>query len=153
MYLTSTRPDLMYVVSLISRFMEEPKETHWNVGKMILRYVNGTTSYGILYAASNEFKLDGFIDSDWAGNVDDRKSISGYAFNMGSSAISWASKKQPIISLSTIEVEYIVVNAATCQAIWLRRILADLHQQQVDSTIIHCDNVSSISLIKNQIFH
>ena len=93
MYLTATRPDLMYAVSLISRFMERPKEAHWQVAKRILRYVKGTKMFGILYYASEHSDLVGYTDSNWAGSVDDRKSTSGYVFNMGSGAISWASKK------------------------------------------------------------
>jgi len=100
MYLIATRSDLMYAISLISRFMEKPKDTHWQAGKRILRYVNGTIDYGILYSVSNKFKLVGFTNSDWAGNVDDWKSTSGYVFHMGLGMISWASKKQPILSLS-----------------------------------------------------
>ena len=74
MYLTATRPDIMYTVSLISRFMETPKETHWQANKRILRYVNGAKEYGVLYSTSDKFKLIGYTDSDWAGSVDDKKS-------------------------------------------------------------------------------
>ena len=98
MYLTATRPDLMHAVSLISRFMEIPRDSHWQAGKRILRYVKGTKGFGILYTASDEFKLVGYTDSDWAGSLDDRKSTSGYMFHMGSGAISWASKKKPNVA-------------------------------------------------------
>ena len=89
MYLTATRPDIMYAVILISRFMEMPKETHWKAGKRILRYVNGTKEYGVLYFETDNFKLIGYIESDWAGSVDDRKSTSGYVFHLGSGANSF----------------------------------------------------------------
>eukprot|EP00253_Pinus_taeda_P014032 PITA_14032 len=91
MYLTTTRPDIMHAVSLISRFMERPKETHWQAGKRILR-----------------------------------KSTSGYVFHMGSGAISWASKKQPVVSLSIAEAEYVAATTAACQVVWLRRVPRDL---------------------------
>eukprot|EP01018_Ginkgo_biloba_P023529 Gb_26259 [translate_table: standard] len=152
MYITATRPDIMYATSLISRFMETPMEAHWQAGKRILRYVNGTKHHGILYTMSDEFKLVGYMDSDWAGNIDDRKSTSGYAFNLGSGAISWGSKKQPIVSLSTAEAEYIAANATACQAIWLRRILLDLYVEQKEGTVIFCDNRSSIALSKKSSF-
>ena len=84
MYLTATRPNIMHAVSLISRFMERPKETHWLAAKIILRYVKGTKRYVILYTALENFELIGYTDSDWAGSIDDRKSTSGYVFNMGS---------------------------------------------------------------------
>ncbi|XP_057850758.1 uncharacterized mitochondrial protein AtMg00810-like [Cryptomeria japonica] len=103
MYLTATRPDIMYGVSLISRFMESPKDSHLQIGKRILRYVCGTKNYGILYSAVDDFKLIGYMDSDCAGSIDDRKSTSGYAFHFGSDVVSWASKKQPIVTLSLAE--------------------------------------------------
>ena len=103
MYLSATRPDLMYVVSLISRFMESPKDSHWKVGKIILRYVAGTVGYGLWYTHTSECTLIGYPNSDFAGCIDDRKSTSGYAFYFGTSLISWASKKQPIVSLLSVE--------------------------------------------------
>ena len=144
---------MMHVVSLIAIFMETPKDFHWQVGKGIIRYVNGTKGFGILYTANDNFKLVGYTDSDWAGSLDDRKNTFEYVFNMGSGAISWASKKQPIISQSIVDVEYIVANVAACQAIWLRRILADLNERQEDGTTIYCDNISSIALSINPVFH
>ena len=153
MYLTATRSDIMHAVSLISRFMERPKETHWQAAKRILRYVNGTKGFGILYSSSESFMLTGYTDSDWAGSVDDRKSTSGYVFHMGSGAISWASKKQPVVSLSTAEAEYVAATAAACQEVWLRRVLRDLCHEQEKGTTIYCDNSSTIALSKNSVFH
>ena len=83
MYLTASRPDIMYAISLISRFMKTPKETHFQETKIILRYVNGTKDYGVLYFATDDFKLIGYTNSDWARSVDDRKSTSGYVFLFG----------------------------------------------------------------------
>eukprot|EP00253_Pinus_taeda_P005049 PITA_05049 len=91
--------------------------------------------------------------SDWVGSVDDRKSTSGYVFHMGSRAISWASKKQPIVALSIVEAEYVAVTAAACQAIWMRRMLRSLCQEQTKGTVIFCDNSSAITLSKNSVFH
>eukprot|EP00253_Pinus_taeda_P014143 PITA_14143 len=124
MYLTATRPDIMFAISLISRFMERPKEAHWQVAKRILRYVK-----------------------------DDRKSTSSYVFHMGSGAISWASKKQPIVALSTAKAEYMAATAAACQAIWMRRMLRSLGQAQAKTTVIFCDNSSAFALSKNSVFH
>ena len=100
--------------------MKTPKDSHWQEVERILRYVNGTKGFGILYTAVNDFNLVGYIDSDWAGSLDDRKSTFRYMFHVGSGAISWASKKQPIVSQSIAEVEYIAENATTCQAIWFK---------------------------------
>eukprot|EP00253_Pinus_taeda_P032482 PITA_32482 len=153
MYLTATRPDIMFPVSLISRFMERPKEVHWQATKSILRYVKGTKRFGILYTVSEHSDLVGYTDSDWDGSVDDRKSTSGYVFHMGSGAISWASKKQSIVALSTTEAEYVAATAAACQAIWMRRMLRSLSQEQAKETVIFCDNSSAIALLKNSVFH
>lgn len=80
MYLTTTRPYMMHAVSLISRFMECPRDSHWQIGKRILMYVKGTKGFSILYTASDEFELVGYTDSDWAGSIDDRKNTYGYIF-------------------------------------------------------------------------
>eukprot|EP00253_Pinus_taeda_P033359 PITA_33359 len=153
MYLTTTRPDIMHAVSLISRFMERLKKTHWQATKRILRYVNGTKGFGIFYSSSESFMFTGYTDSDWAGSVDDRKSTSGYVFHMGSGAISWASKKQLVVALSTAEAQFVAATAATCQAVWLRRVLRDLCHEQENGTTIYCDNSSAIALSKNYVFH
>eukprot|EP00253_Pinus_taeda_P022001 PITA_22001 len=153
MYLTATRPDIMHAVSLISRFMERPKEAHWHATKRILRYVKGTKRFGILYTVSERSDLIGYTDSDWAGSVNDQKSTSGYVFHMGSGAISWASKKQPIVALSTTKVEYVAATAAACQTIWMRMMLRSLCQEQEKGTMIFCDNSSAIVLFKNFVFH
>eukprot|EP00253_Pinus_taeda_P013520 PITA_13520 len=146
MYLIATRMDIMHVVSLISRFMERPKEAHWQAAKRILRYVKGTKRFGILYTTSKCSYLIRYNDSDCVGSVDDQKSKSGYVFHMGSGAISWASKKQPIVALSTTKAGYVAATAATCQAIWMKRMLRSLCQLQTKGTVILCDNRSAIAL-------
>ena len=93
MYLTATKPEIMYGVSLILRFMESPKESHWQEGKIILRYVSGTKYLGIMYSTSENFKLIGYIDSDNGGSIVDRKSTSRYIFHFGTGVVSWDSKK------------------------------------------------------------
>ncbi|XP_073225581.1 secreted RxLR effector protein 161-like [Cicer arietinum] len=154
MYLTTTRPDLMYRVSLISRFMANPKSSHWLAAKRILRYIKGTTDFGILYKRGrSNAGLVSYTDSNYAGDLDDRKSTSGFAFIMGSGAISWASKKQPIVSLSTTEAEYIAAAFCACQCVWLRGILEQLGAEEKGSTKILCDNNSTIQLSKNPTFH
>ncbi|XP_059074001.1 secreted RxLR effector protein 161-like [Cryptomeria japonica] len=120
-YLTNTRLDLNFAVSYISRFMTAPRADHWVAAKRVLCYVKGTSGYGLLYSRSDDPRLSGFIDSDWAGSVDDRKSTSGYAFSMGSGALTWTSKKQQAMTLSSIEAEYRGAVKATCEVVWLRR--------------------------------
>jgi hypothetical protein len=152
MYLLASRPDLTFSVCLIARYMERPTELHLAAAKRVLRYLKGSFDFGILYKRNCELKLEGWSDSDYDGDLDDRKSTSGYVFMLGSSPISWSSKKQPIVTLSTTEAEYVSAASCACQAIWLRRILDHLLQTQ-KCTTIHCDNSSSIKLSKNPVMH
>eukprot|EP00253_Pinus_taeda_P035373 PITA_35373 len=105
-YLTATRPDISFAVRYISRFMFAPKADHWIAAKRVLRYVCGTSNYGILYTRSSDPILSGYTDFDWAGSVDDRKSTAGYVFSLGSGAVTWTSKKQQAVALSSTEAEY-----------------------------------------------
>ena len=104
--------------------------------------MNGTKGFGILYTVGNDFKLVGYTDNDWVGSLDDRKRTSRYMFHMGSSAISWASKKQPIFAQSIVEAKYIVGNAVACPAIWLRRIFTNWTTYFVTtSPQLHCPRI------------
>ena len=122
-YLTTTRPNISYSVSVLSQFMEKPHESHWNAAKAVLGYLKGTLDYGIKYTDASDVELTGYSDSDWAGNLDDRRSTTRYAFSIGSEVVSWSSKKQPTVSLSSTEAEYKALCAATCEVVWLRRLL------------------------------
>ena len=105
MYMTAARPNISYAASYISRFSESPKDCHWKVKKRILRYIAGTITHGLWYTASTDSTLVGYTDSDFAGDLSDRKSTSGYVFLFGKNLIAWESKKQPIVSLSCTEAE------------------------------------------------
>ncbi|CAL2243024.1 unnamed protein product [Prunus armeniaca] len=153
MYLTATRPDIMYVVSLLSRFMEKPIELHYLAAKRVLRYLKGTVDYGLFYKKGKSNELVGFSDSDYAGDLEDRKSTSGHVFMLSSGAVSWSSKKQQVVTLSTTEAEFIAAASCACQAVWLRRILEELHCIQKKPTLIYCDNSSTIKLSKNPVLH
>lgn len=153
MYLTATRPDLMYSVCLISRYMEKPTEMHLQAVKRIFRYLKGTVELGIRYRRCGEGSLVAFADSDYAGDVDDRKSTSGYVFMLGTGAVSWSSKKQPVVTLSTTEAEFIAAASCACQGVWLRRILEKLGHVQGMATTIYCDNSSAIKLSRNPVLH
>ena len=152
-YLTTTRLDMMFCVSLISRYMAKPTELHLQTAKRILRYLKGTINYGIFYKKGGEKKLLAFTDSDYAGDLEDRKSTSGYVFLLSSGAVSWSSKKQPIVTLSTTEAEFVAAAACACQAVWMRRILKKFGHSQEGSTTVMCDNSSTIKLSKNPIMH
>ncbi|KAG6476380.1 hypothetical protein ZIOFF_065620 [Zingiber officinale] len=123
LYLTATRPDLMYAASLLSRFMQSPSHFHLGAAKRVLRYVQGTTDLGLSFQKNHALNLVGYCDSDLGGSLDDMKSTSGYCFSFGSAIFSWLSKKQQSVAQSSAEAEYISASVATSQAIWLRRIL------------------------------
>ena len=114
LYLSHTRLDISYVVSLVSRFMQEPHELHWKAAKRILRYIKGTHTYGIQYSSNGNEDLVGYNDSDWASDLDDHIFTSGYIFHLRFGPIVWSIKKQAGIALSSIEAEYRrFVNVAT----------------------------------------
>ncbi|XP_026440520.1 uncharacterized protein LOC113339470 [Papaver somniferum] len=143
-YLTATRPDIMYAVGLVSRFMKSPRQSHLQDAKRILKYVKGTTSMGIFYSVSEDPKLVGFTDSDWVGDTEGRKSTSGYVFQLGTGFFSWSSENQQVVALSTTEAEYIAARNCATQAVWLRMMLKSLFQEKTTPTTIVCDNKSTI---------
>ncbi|GAA0187557.1 transmembrane signal receptor [Lithospermum erythrorhizon] len=154
MYLTNTRPDIMHATCLISRYMSSPTELHMQAAKRVLRYLKGTMQLGILYQRSKiEGELLVFTDSDYAGDYDDRKSTSGFAFILNSGAVAWGSKKQPIVTLSTTEAEYVAATACACQLIWMKRIMKILNYAAKTCIEVNCDNSSTIKLSKNPVMH
>ncbi|KAG8479014.1 hypothetical protein CXB51_028903 [Gossypium anomalum] len=153
LYLTATRPDIMFAVSLLSRFMHCCNEDHFRAAKRVLRYIKGTLSYGMQFCKAKRLRLVGYTDSDWAGSKDDMKSTSGYVFTLGSTIFCWSSKKQNVVAQSTTEAEYVATAGAVNQAIWLRKILTDLNLYQEGATKIYCDNQSAVAIAKNPVFH
>ena len=116
-------------------------------------FLNCTLYCGLSYDGDHDFTLSGYTDSDWAGSVSDRKSTSGCCFSLGSAMISWQSRKQSSIALSTVEAEYIVACSASCEAIWLWKLLTDLFDLEMQTTTILCDNQSCIKMTENPVFH
>ncbi|KAI5342232.1 hypothetical protein L3X38_010107 [Prunus dulcis] len=153
LYLTATRPDIMFASSLLARFMHNPTRKHMGTAKRVLRYIQGTLDFGIEFIKGKSATLIGYCDSDWAGSEDDRRSTSGFAFTLGSGMFSWASIKQNTVALSTAEAEYVSAAEATSQAKWLRFVLEDFGEEQVEGTPILCDNTSAIAMAKNPVFH
>jgi len=133
--------------------MSKPLESHWIAAKCVLRYLSSTCNYGILYIDTSDVTLVGYSDSDWAGNLDDHRSITGYAFSIGSRVISWSRKKQSTVALLSCEAEYQALCVATCEAIWLRSLLSDVGEGPKEATSIKTDNQSIIKLAYNLVFH
>ncbi|BBH05186.1 multidrug resistance-associated protein 9 [Prunus dulcis] len=143
LYLTATRPDIMFAASLLARYMHGPTKKHMGTAKRVLRYIQGTLDYGIAYEKGKEAMLVGYCDSDWSGCEDDMRSTSGYAFILDLSSVA----------LSTAEAEYVSAAEATAQAVWLRFVLSDFGEEQVEATPILCDNTSAIAITKNPVHH
>ncbi|CAM8994349.1 unnamed protein product [Rhodiola kirilowii] len=152
LYLTASRPDIMFSVCQCARFQADPRESHVKAVKRILRYLKGTEKLVLWYPRVKSLRLEGFTDADFAGDKTDRKSTSGMAQFLGSCLVSWGSKKQNSVALSTAEAEYIAAAACCAQVLWLRNQLSDfnLHFDQVP---IFCDNTSAISIAKNHVQH
>eukprot|EP00794_Sanderia_malayensis_P014955 gene14955-biopygen12465 len=148
----ATRPDLSDAVGILSQFMSNPGQQHVKGVKRVLRYIQGTLDYGLRFEGG-EFKLQGYSDADWAGDVNTRKSTSGYVFRLGKATISWKSKRQPVVALSSTEAEYVALCAATQEAIWLRRLLGSLDINQDQATQLYEDNQGAIALSRNPNSH
>jgi hypothetical protein len=153
MYLTNTRPDIFFSMNTLSQFLVEPRHVHLVAAKHVMRYLKGTIDCGLNYDGDHDFTLSGYTDLDWAGSVSDRKSTSGCCFSLGSAMISWQSRKQSSIALSTVEEEYIVACSSSCKAIWLRKLLTDLFDLEMEENMILCDNQSCIKMTENPVFH
>ncbi|XP_052486464.1 secreted RxLR effector protein 161-like [Gossypium raimondii] len=126
---------------------------HLNTAKRVLRYVKGIVDYGVFYKKDIDVNFVGYTDSNYVGDIDDRKSTSGYVFMFNSSAISWLSKKQQIVTVSTTGVEFVAATSSASQALWLRNIFKILKAEQKGPTIINCDNMSTIKLLRNPVMH
>lgn len=147
-----SRPDIAFAVSLVSRFASNPSPAHMTAAKRILRYLKGTLDFQLTYRGDLK-NLTGYSDADWAGCKSTRRSTGGFVFNVGSGAISWSSKRQATVALSSCESELMAETQAAKEAVWLNRFLAEvMHEEQV-ACIIHCDNQGAIALAKNDQFH
>ncbi|GMI66431.1 cysteine-rich RLK (RECEPTOR-like protein kinase) 8 [Hibiscus trionum] len=152
-YLTITRPEISYSVSVISQFMQNPKSHYLDAAKRILRYIKGFLEYGLMYKKNDSFLLSGYTDADWVGDATDRRSTSGYCFDFGSAVVSWCSKKQPTVALSSTEAEYIAATMAAQECIWLKYLMGDMFGNINYAVQIKCDNESAIKLASNPVFH
>ena len=152
LYLTASRPDIMFSVCICARFQSCPKESHLVAVKRIFRYLIETHDLGIFYPRGVAFELNGFSDADYAGCRIDRKSTSGTCQFLGHSLVSWSSKKQNSVALSTAEARYVVARNCCAQLLWMKQQMED-YGLYFDHTPIKCDNTSAINLSKNPIQH
>lgn len=157
MFLSSTtRPDITYAVNLVSRFQNNFSQIHWNAVKRIMKYLKATPYHGIQYMSESENPyLVAYSDADFAGDLDTRKSTTGYVFMLSNGAITWCTSRQQSVSTSTTESEYIAASTAVKEVIWLRQLLCDIDELSfcAKNVTLHIDNQSAIKLIKNPLFH
>ncbi|XP_065893742.1 uncharacterized protein [Dysidea avara] len=149
----STRPDITYTVSTLAKFSSNPTKQHWTSLKRVMRYLKGTANHGIVYSKKGTKQCVGCCDADWAGDLDDRKSTSGYIFKMSEGAITWSSKKQPCVALSTAEAKYVALASAEQEAVWLRQLMSELGNTPIIPTTMFEDNQSAIAMTKNPQSH
>ena len=147
----ATRPDITYAVSILSRFMHNPGIPHWNGLKRVYAYLKYTRDLWLSFGTVKA-KIEGFSDADGMSQQD-RHAISGYVFMLNGGAVSWSSKRQDTISLSTTEAEYIALTHAAKEAIWFRNLLSELFGPIVEPILINSDNQSAIALAKDDRFH
>jgi hypothetical protein len=145
-----TRPDISFAVGALSRHLNEPTARHLAAAKGVLRYLAGTASHGINYTAGGYTGTVGYCDADYAGDTDTRRSTTGYAFISNGGAISWSSKRQETVALSTVEAEYMASAASVKEALWLRQLLSDLHLP-TGTLIMNGDNQGALALVKNPV--
>ncbi|CAJ2665920.1 unnamed protein product [Trifolium pratense] len=149
LYLTHSRPEISYAVSKLSQFLSAPTNEHMLAGLHVLKYLKNSPGKGLFFSSSSSLSIKGFCDSDWASCPDTRRSTTGYCFFIGSSLISWKSKKQNVVSRSSSRA----LAQATCEGQWLLYLLKDFHISHDSPIVIYCDNQSALHIAANPVFH
>lgn len=152
-YLTITRPDLSYVVHVLSQFLASPRTDHLQAVYRVLRYIKQAPGQGILISAQGSLQLTVFTDSDWAGCPESRQSLTGFCILFGSSLISWRSKKQHTVSRSFVEAEYRSMADSCCEITWILALLRDFKITHNQPVTLYCDNKSALYIASNPVFH
>ncbi|GJW93299.1 retrovirus-related pol polyprotein from transposon RE2 [Tanacetum coccineum] len=152
-YLTITHPDIAFPVSVVSQFLTAPRTSHWDVVTQILGYLKGTPGLGILYANHGHHIAEGFTYSDYAGCPNTSRSTTGYCVFVGGNLVSWKSKKQNVMSISSLEAEYRAMAQTTCELVWLRNLLGEIGFPQSKPMKIWRDNQAAIYISTNLVFH
>ena len=152
-YATITRPELSFAVNKISQFMQTPQLSHLKDLRKILHYIRGTLDYGLTFHPSSSLDLVGFCDADWASDLDDRRSTSGYCVFLGQNLISWTSKKKHTVSRSSTEAEYRSLAHVTTEVTWLQSLLSKLKVTLPSIPLVWCDNLSIVLMAANPVQH
>jgi hypothetical protein len=153
LYVTTSRPDVMQAVGHVAQFQAAPKESHVLEVKRIFRYLKGTEEFGLWYPKGKDLSLISYTDADWAGCIDGQQSTSGAVFYLGECLLSWLSKKQSSVSLSTIKAEYIATTSCCTQVLWMKQTLTDIQVEYDEPIPIYYDNTSVIGISNNSVMH
>ena len=152
-YLSHTRPDVAYAVSLVSQFMHDPKQDHMEAALRIIRYLKGTAGMGMLFKKNGHFSISGYTDASWAGDLSDRRSTSGYFTFVGGNLVTWKSKKQKVVALSSAEAEFRGIAKGLAELLWIRKLMFELGFPSKDAAELRCDNKAAISISENPVQH
>ena len=152
LYLTASHSDIAFSVGVCERFQANPKVSHLNVVKRIIKYVSGTCHFGLFYSKESNVSFAGYSNANWAGNADDRKSTTSLCFYMGTNLVARMSKKQNYVSLSTTKVEYIAARSCCSQLLWMTKLLGGYGLSQ-ETMVVYCDISSAIDISNNPIQH
>lgn len=152
-YLSHTRPDIAYAVSLISQYMHNPSEDHMDAALRILRYLKSAPGKGIMFSKNNHLSIEGYTDADWAASVSDRKSTSGYFTFVGGNLVTWRSKKQKVVALSSAEAEFRAMSKGLCELLWLKKLMDEIGYPTCSAMNMFCDNKAAISIARNPVQH
>ena len=152
-YLSHTRPDIAYAVSVVSQFMHHPQIDHMEAAVRIVRYLKGTFDHGVLFKRNDHLEIHGYTDADWAGNPVDRRSTAGYFTFVGGNLVSWRSKKQKVVALSSAEAEFRGIRSGLMEILWLRIVMNELGLLSPKTCQLFCDNKAAISISENPVQH
>jgi hypothetical protein len=152
-YLSHTRPDIAYAVSVVSQFMHNPKETHLRAVNRILRYLKGSPGRGVLFRKRDSLTLESYTDADYGGSRIDGRSTSGYCTFLGGNLVTWRSKKQNVVARSSAEAEFRSMALGICELLWLKIILNDLKVKWESPMRLFCDNKSTIAIAHDPVQH
>jgi Reverse transcriptase (RNA-dependent DNA polymerase) len=152
-YLSHTRSDIAYAVSFVSQFMHNPCEEHFEAVIRIIKYLKGVPGKGIMFRKNGHLEIAGYTDADWAGSISDRKSTSGYFTFVGGNLVTWRSKKQNVVALSSAEAEFRGISKGLCKLLWLKKLLTELGFPQKRAMNLFCDNKATIDISHNPVQH
>ena len=152
-YLAHTRPDIAYAVGVVSQFMQNPQVEHLSAVLRIVRYLKGSLDRGIMFKRNGNLEIQAYTDADWASNPNDRRSTAGYFMLVGGNLVTWRSKKQKVVALSSAEAEFRGIARGIAEVLWLRKLMTEIGFPQGGACRLLCDNKAAISISENPVQH